>query len=106
MQKQRYAFIAKGNCESTKLRPLTLIFSNPFQAHGQFESMVPLLMYHHNLSAQDAMNRAAEMCHECYREFDEVEEEMYKKIPTYLRPTMERYLMACKDLIVCNVHWR
>jgi hypothetical protein len=74
--------------------------------HGQFESLIPLLMYHGKLTAQEAMTRAGDMVHDCYRKFDEVEEEMYKEVPADLRPTMKRYLAACKDLVVCNLHWR
>jgi hypothetical protein len=74
--------------------------------HGQFESIIPLLMYHNNLQAQEAMDHAAEMLHACYNSFNEVELELYKEIPADLQPSMNRYVKACKDLIVCNLRWR
>jgi hypothetical protein len=74
--------------------------------HGQFESIIPLLMYHNNLQAQEAMDHAAEMLHAYYNSFNEVELELYKEIPVDLQPSMNRYVKACKDLIVCNLRWR
>lgn len=74
--------------------------------HGQFESLIPLLMYHGNIQPQEAMQRAGDMLHECYRTFNELEKEFYKEIPAELQPTMSRYIKACKDLVVCNLHWR
>ncbi|KAF2468385.1 terpenoid synthase [Lindgomyces ingoldianus] len=73
--------------------------------HGQFESLIPLLMYHNNLQAQEAMAIAGDMLHECYIKFNEVEVELYKEIPVDFQTTMNRYVKACKDLIVCNLHW-
>ncbi|KAF2704365.1 terpenoid synthase [Pleomassaria siparia CBS 279.74] len=73
--------------------------------HGQFESLIPLLMYHNNLQAQEAMALAGDMLHECYNNFNQVELELYNEVPAELRPTMKRYVKACKDLIVCNLHW-
>lgn len=63
-------------------------------------------MYHEKIQPQAAMQRAGEMLHKCYRTFNEVEEELYKEVPADLQPTMNRYVKACKDLIVCNLHWR
>ena len=74
--------------------------------HGEFESLIPLLMYHSNLQAQGAMDLAGDMLHECYNKFNEVEVELYKEVPKDLRPTMNSYVKACKDLVVCNLHWR
>lgn len=74
--------------------------------HGQFESLIPLLMYHNNIHAQEAMTLAGNMLHDCYNRFNQVEVELYKDVPVDLRPTMNRYVKACKDLIVCNLHWR
>lgn len=74
--------------------------------HGQFESLIPLLMYHDNIQPQQAMRRAGDMLHKCYSTFNEVEEELYKEVPVDLQPTMNRYVKACKDLIVCNLYWR
>ena len=74
--------------------------------HGQFESLIPLLMYHENIQPQEAMKRAGDMLHECYNTFNEVEKELYKEVPADLKPTMIRYVKACKDLVVCNLHWR
>ena len=74
--------------------------------HGQYESLIPLLMYHDGLYAQKAMDRAGDMLHECYRKFNELEIEFYKEeVPAELHPTFVKYLKACKDLIVCNLHW-
>ena len=74
--------------------------------HGQYESLVPLLMYHKDLRAQEAMALAADMLHECYNKFNEVEAELYKEVDKDLLPTMNQYVKAMKDLVVCNLYWR
>ena len=63
-------------------------------------------MYNNKIGAQEAMTLAGDMLHECYNKFNEIEIELYKDIPADLRPTMITYLKACKDLVVCNLHWR
>lgn len=45
------------------------------------------------------------MLHECYNRFNEVEVELYKEVPVDLRSTMDCCVKACKDLIICNLHW-
>ena len=74
--------------------------------HGQFESLVPLLMYHNNLGPQAAMECAANMLHESYNRFNEAEQELYKEVDADNLDKMKSYVQACKDLIMCNLHWR
>jgi hypothetical protein len=74
--------------------------------HGQFESLIPLLMYHNNISAQEAMDLAGDMLHEWYNNFNEVEVELYREVPADIRSTMSQYVKAGKDLVMCNLHWR
>lgn len=77
-----------------------------YQMHGQFESLVPLLMFHEHLGPQDAMERGAGMLHESYRRFNEAEQLLYKDVDPDSLGVTKSYVRACKDLIVCNLHWR
>lgn len=74
--------------------------------HGQFENLVPLLMYHNNLGPQAAMDEAAKMLHGSYNRFNEAEQKLYEEVDAGSLDTMKSYVQACKDLIMCNLHWR
>ncbi|MCJ1404736.1 hypothetical protein MMC11_007962 [Xylographa trunciseda] len=74
--------------------------------HGQFESLVPLMMYHNDLGVQAAVDRGTEMIHESYHRFDQAEQELYHEVSSENLGTVKAYLAACKDLIMCNLHWR
>ena len=74
--------------------------------HGQYESLVPLVMYHNNLSPQAAVAFSTRMIHDSYERFYVSEKALYKEISEDEIENMEAYLHACKDLIMCNLHWR
>lgn len=74
--------------------------------HGQFESLVPLLMFHDNLGPQAAMGRAAMMLHESYNRFNEAEQLLYEEVDSGSLDITKSFVQACKDLIMCNLHWR
>lgn len=52
------------------------------------------------------MNHAAKMLHESYDRFNKAEQELYKEVDAGCLHTMKAYVQACKDLIMCNLHWR
>lgn len=75
--------------------------------HGLYENIVPLLMYHEHLGPQAAVDRVGEMVHESYARFHEAEEALLgDDVEERDRELVERYLLACKDKIMCNLHWR
>ena len=76
------------------------------QINGQFENLVPLLMYHENLRPQAAVERAVDLLHESYNRFYEAELALYEQLGPEDLDVMKAYLQACKDLITCNLHWR
>jgi len=73
--------------------------------HGQYESLVPLMMYHNDLEVQAAVDRGTEMIHESYHRFDQAEEALYHEVSSENLENVKTYLAACKDLIMCNLHW-
>ncbi|MCJ1307922.1 hypothetical protein MMC25_001570 [Agyrium rufum] len=73
--------------------------------HGQYESLVPLLMYHNKLDPQAAMDRASEMVHESYNSFNKAEQALYEEVEPEQLENVKAYVLACKDLIMCNLHW-
>ena len=74
--------------------------------HGQFESLVPLMMYHNGLEVQAAVDRGTEMIHESYHRFYQAEQELCHEVSSEDLENVKAYLAACKDLIMCNLHWR
>lgn len=73
--------------------------------HGQFESLVPLLMFHEHLGPQVAMERAARMLHESYNRFNDAEQLLYAEVDSDSLDITKSFVQACKDLIMCNLHW-
>jgi hypothetical protein len=72
---------------------------------GQFESLTPLLMYHHkHLTPQTATDRAATMIHESYHRFEDTEQRLYRDVDAESLPVIKAYLRAYKDIIMCNLH--
>ena len=73
--------------------------------HGQYESLVPLLMYHEGLNPQAAVNRGTEMIHESYERFYQLEARLYEAVDLAELENVKTYVHAFKDLVMCNLHW-
>ena len=73
--------------------------------HGQYESLVPLLMYHEDLSPQAAVDRGSEMIHQSYERFYLLEKQLYEQARTEDLENLRAYLQSFKDLAMCNLHW-
>ena len=76
------------------------------QMHGQFESLIPLLMYHERLSAQAAMDCAVAMTFESCKRFNAAEKALYAYVDADSLPGVQAYVQACQDLLVSGLHWR
>ena len=76
------------------------------QIHGQFESLVPLLMYHQKLQPQAAVERCTAMIHDSYERFYKEEQELYEDIEPEHLDNLKAYVQVFKDLVMCNLHWR
>ena len=63
-------------------------------------------MYHESLGAQAAIDRATQMMFEAYDRFDQTEHKLYQQVKPENLKDVESYIWACKDLIMCNLHWR
>lgn len=73
--------------------------------HGQFESLIPLLMYHESLMPQAAVDRTSEMIHASYQRFYRIEMELYAEVDPENIDVVKTYVHAFKDLVMCNLHW-
>ena len=80
------------------------------QIHGQFESMIPLLMYHQKLSPQAAIDRSVAMLHESYERFYTAEQKLYDEVKADDDPDhlieVKAYVQLFKDIVMGNLHWR
>ena len=74
--------------------------------HGQFESIVPLLMYHNKLQPQAAVDRCTTMIHACYERFYDEEQKLYKDVEPQNLEEVKACIQVFKDLVMCNLHWR
>ncbi|KAL8791312.1 MAG: hypothetical protein Q9195_005931 [Heterodermia aff. obscurata] len=73
--------------------------------HGQYESLVPLLMYHEGLNPQAAVNRVTEMMHESYERFHRLEARLYELVDLAELENVKTYVHSFKDVVMCNLHW-
>lgn len=63
-------------------------------------------MFHEHLGPQVAMERAARMLHESYNRFNDAEQLLYAEVDSDSLDITKSFVQACKDLIMCNLHWR
>ena len=74
--------------------------------HGQFESLVPLLMYHQKLEPQEAVDQGVAMIHESYQRFYKEEQRLYESVDEEFVDEVKACIQVFKDLVMCNLHWR
>ena len=74
-------------------------------AAGDYESLVPLLMYHERLAPQAAVDRGLDMLYESYERFYELEQQLYEMVSSEDLLNVKAYVHACKDLVMSNLHW-
>ena len=73
--------------------------------HGQYENVVPLLMYHEGLAPQAAVDKTTEMIHESYERFYQLEAKLYEAVDPAELENVKTYVHAFKDLVMCHLHW-
>lgn len=73
--------------------------------HGQFESLVPLLMYHDGLTPQAAVDRGTKMIHDSYDRFYDRERRLLEEVSPVELDSVKACLQVFKDLVMCNLHW-
>ena len=74
-------------------------------AAGDYESLVPLLMYHECLTPQAAVDRGLDMLRESYERFYELERQLYELVSPEDLLNVKAYVHAFKDLVMSNLHW-
>ncbi|KAL9576573.1 MAG: hypothetical protein Q9212_006987 [Teloschistes hypoglaucus] len=73
--------------------------------HGQYDSLVPFLMYHDGLNAQLAVDRAAQMCRESYDRFYQLGAQLYEQVGSQDEEIVKAHVHGLKDVVMGNLHW-
>ncbi len=105
-QVQRFAFSEKGVGRLSCPRCTAWILKFATQMHGQFESLVPLLMYHQKIKPQEAVDRTTAMIHDSYGRFYKKEQALYEDVDPEHLDNLKACVQVFKDLVMCNLHWR
>ena len=73
--------------------------------HGQYDNIVPLLMYHEGLNPQAAVDRVVAMLREGYERARRLEEQLYAMVSLADLPAVKAYVHDCKNVVTANLHW-
>jgi cytochrome c556 len=74
----------------------------------EVDNIIPILVYHHNISAQEAVNMAIKDLEKSYKTFTAAVERLKSAVdaePEDVRRDVNVWVDACVDLIVRNVAW-
>jgi type II secretory pathway predicted ATPase ExeA len=74
----------------------------------EVDNIIPILVYHHNISAQDAVNMTIKMLEESYKSFNAAVERLERAVDAEskeVKRDVEILVDACVDLLVGNVAW-
>lgn len=74
----------------------------------EVDNIIPILVYHHNISAQDAVNVTLEMLKESYKSFNAAVERLERAVDAEskeVKRDVEILVDACVDTLVGNVTW-
>ncbi|KAL9578090.1 MAG: hypothetical protein Q9203_007221 [Teloschistes exilis] len=73
--------------------------------HGQYDNLVPFLMYHDDLNAQSAVDRAVQMCRESYDRFYQLEAQLYEQVGSQDEGIVKAHVHGLKDVVMGNLYW-
>jgi hypothetical protein len=72
------------------------------------DSIVPILVYHHNVSAQVAGNMTVRMLEKSYQDLLAAVERLQTAVSTeheYVKRDIKVWIDACFDMLIGNVAW-
>lgn len=72
---------------------------------GQYDNLVPFLMYHDDLNAQLAVDRAVQMCRESYNRFYQLEAQLYEQVGSHDEGIVKAHVHGLKDVVMGNLLW-
>ncbi|KAL9583495.1 MAG: hypothetical protein Q9212_002666 [Teloschistes hypoglaucus] len=72
---------------------------------GQYDSLVPLLMYHRGLTLQAAVDQAVQMLHEVYDRLQKFEVYLSRQLTSEHAEEVKACVQTYKNLAICNLNW-
>jgi len=70
-------------------------------AADQFESMIPLTMYHGHLSVQAATDRVSQLLRDAAAEIDKAEKALYAQVDAENLPAVQKLVLGVKHIALC-----
>lgn len=68
---------------------------------GQFESWIPLTMYHRHLSVQAAMDSTGQMVRDASAKILKAEKALYAQVDAANLPAVQTFILGIKHIVLC-----